>query len=237
MKVGAILKLWLSALFLMTGCSSRVAIDKAEFSRLQSEATIAVVTHPPEPFSFLTARDNLRLGAAAGAVGALTGGLGGFFVGRHAESLARAQGQELANANGLQDPAHKIRDGLLTGLAGQFNLNNLVPVQQAFATDDPKAIGQKLSAGTVLDFKTYEWSVMPAGMSSRYRISYRLRSRLFRSADGKILWQGDCRYDRDDADKTIEELTANSGELLRAKMDQAAEFCATTLLVQFLGQE
>jgi hypothetical protein len=232
MKVRALLQLWLSALFLVTGCSSRVAMDKAEFSRLQSEAKIPVVTHPPEPFSFLSARDHLKWGLAALAVP-----LGGFFVGRHAESLARAQGQELANANGLQDPAHKIRDGLLTGLAGQLNLNNLVPVPQAFATEDPKAMGQKLAAATVLDFKTYEWSVMPAGMSSRYRISYRLRSRLFRSADGKILWQGDCRYDKDDADKTIEELTANSGELLRARMDQAAEFCATTLLVQFLGQE
>jgi hypothetical protein len=232
-KVIEVLKLVLAGFLVVAGCApSRIAIEKSEFSRLQAEARIPVVVHAPEPLSFLTAGDHLKWGLTALALP-----LGGFFVGRYAESVARAQGEELATAHGLHDPAHKVRDGFLAAVAGQLSLTNLVPLQQAFATDDPQQIREKLDAATVLDFKTYEWRVTPAGMSSRYRMLYRLRARLFRTADGKILWQGDCRYEKSDSDATLDELTANSGELLRAKMDQAAEFCATTLLLQFLGQE
>jgi hypothetical protein len=226
-------KLSLAILFVVAGCApSRIAIDKTEFSRLRAEAKIPVITHKPEPFSFLSAGDNVKLGLAALAVP-----LGGFLVGRHAESLARTQGEEMAAANSLRDPAEKVRDGLLSALVAQLGFTNLVPLEEAFPTDDPKRMGEKLDGATVLDFKTIEWRVTPAGMGSRYRFFYRLRSRLLRTSDAKVLWQGDCRYDKDDSDATLDELTANSGELLRGRIDHAAEICATTLLVQFLGQE
>jgi hypothetical protein len=223
-------KLSLALFLVVAGCApSRIAIDKAEFSRVRAEGKIPVVTHKPEPLSFLSAGDNLKWNLAALAVP-----LGGFFVGRHAESLARTQGEALATANSLQDPAEKVRDGFLSALVAQLGFSNFVPLQEAFATDDPKRMGEKLTAAVVLDFKTVDWRVSPAGMGSRYRVFYRMRSRLFRTSDAKVLWQGDCRYDKDDSDATLDELTADSGELLRARMEQAAEFCAMTLLAQFL---
>lgn len=233
MMIGGITKLCLAVLLAISGCSpSRIAIDRAAFSRLQAESTIAVITHAPEPFSFLTAGDRLKMGVAAIAVP-----LAGLFVGRHAESLARTQGAEMVVAHGLQDPAHKIRDAFIAAVASQVNLRNLSPVHEVFANDDIKAMGEKLGVATVLDFKSIDWRLSPTAIGSSYRLYYRLRSRLFRTGDGTVLWQGDCRYDRDDADATLAELTANSGEQLRARMDQAAEFCSMALLLQFLGQE
>jgi hypothetical protein len=232
------LKVSLAILVVSAGCSPRrIAIDKAELSRLRTEARIDVITHAPEGFFFLTGADHLAMGATAGAVGALTGGLGGFLVGKHAESRGRRNGEELARAASLQDPAFKVRDGFVSAVVSQFDLTNLVPLQEAFTDDDPKAMGEKLGATTVLDFKTHDWRLMPVGANSQYRVIYRVRSRFFRTRDGEILWQGYCRYDGGDSHATLDELTANSGILLRVKMDEAADSCTATLLVQLLGQD
>lgn len=238
MRPGNFLKPCLLVLFVSAACSpARVTLTKAELSRLRSETKIPVVIHAPEPFSFVSAEDNFRTALAVGAVGALTGGLGGVLVGMHAESRARSQGEELARANTLEDPALKVRDGFLSALVNQFNMTNLVPLDETFATDDPKSMGEKLAAGIVLDFKTSDWRLIPAGSDAHYRVVYRVRSRFFRTSDQKVVWQGYCRYDPDGTHATLPELTARSGVLLRAKMDEAAEACAATLLVQFLGQD
>jgi hypothetical protein len=225
-----------ASLLVITGCSaSRTAMGRAEFAHLRAQPEIAVVTHAPEAFSFLSGEDNLRLGLGAAAAGALTGGVGGFLVGRHAESLARTQGERLAAELRLEDPTPRVRDSLLDAVARQLQLRNVVPLQDRFSGDDLSAIAKRTGASIIWDFKTTDWRLSQAGVSSRYRLYYRVRSRLFRSGDDKVLWQGDCRYDRDDADATLEELTANQGKPLRARMDRAAEHCATTLLIQFLG--
>lgn len=216
---------------------ARITITNAELAALRSEKTIPVVIHAPEPFSFLSAEDNFRMGLAAAAAGALTGGIGGVFVGRHAESTARKQGEELARAASLDDPALKVRDAFIAALVTQFDMTNLVPIEEHFATDDRKAMAEKLNGGVVLDFKTSDWRLVSAGSDSQYRVLYRVRARFFRTAEDKILWQGYCRYDPDDNHATLAELQTAAGVLLRAKMEEAAEACATTLLVQFLGQD
>ena len=220
----------------LVGCSpARIKITPADLSRLQSESQIPVIIHAPEPFSFMSSEDNLRTALAAAAVGALTGGLGGVLVGMHAESRARAQGNELARATGLEDPALKVRDVFLAAVVSQFNMTHMVPLEESFATDAPKAMQEKLGSAIVLDFKTADWRLMPAGTDSHYRVLYRARSRFVRTSDETVIWQGYCRFDGNGA--PLAELQAASGVLLRAKMDEAAESCATTLLVQFLGQD
>jgi hypothetical protein len=230
--------LLLGLIFCIAGCSAkRIDIDQPELVRLRAEPRIEVAMHAPEPFSFLSGADQLRMGLTAGAVGALTGGLGGIFVGRHAESIGRQQGEELARASSLQDPALKVKDAFVAALISQFQMTNLVSVDAAFTDDDPKAMQQKLTAPAVLDFRTDDWRLIPVGIGSHYRIIYRIRARFLRTDEGKVLWQGYCRHDGSESHTKLDELTANAGFLLRAKMDQVAKSCAATLLLQFLGHD
>ena len=238
MRRANVLELCLLVLFAAAACTpSRITISNAELARLRSERKISVIIHAPEPFSFLSAEDNFRMRLAAVAAGALTGGLGGVLVGMHAESRAREQGQELARAASLSDPALKVRDGFISALVDQFSMTNLFAADEAVATDDLQEMRDKLGAATILDFKTSEWRLIPAGPDSQYRVVYRVRSRFLRTADETVLWQGYCRYDDRGIPVVIKGLKPESEPLLRAKMDEVADSCAATLLVQFLGQD
>jgi hypothetical protein len=227
----------LSALAWCACSPGRVNLQQGELARLRQEGKIEVVTHSPEPFAFITAEENSKDAAAAVVAGALTGGIGGFFVGRNAENRARENGRAFAAANGVDDPASRVRDAFTAALVNQFALRNLATIGDAPASDDAERMRQVFGAATVLDFKTYRWRLVPIAMRDRYRLYYALRARLLRLNSGATVWQGYCRYDSGDSDLVLEELTADSGRMLRAKINEAADSCAANLLVQFLGQD
>jgi hypothetical protein len=235
MRTLRFLSCYSAAIFSLATCSpARIAIDKAEMSRLQTAPAIHAITYSPTPFSFISATDLATMAVAAGAVGALTGGLGGLFVGMHAESRARSRGEEMTRTYSLQDPGPRVRDAFVASAASRINLTNVFAVPESLPSDDLKAIEEKVGQITVLDFKTDNWQLMPGTLGAGYKMIYGVRSRLLSLADRKTLWQGYCVFDDANSPVTLEELTANGGVLLRNKVDEAAAFCAQTLVEQLL---
>jgi hypothetical protein len=220
----------------LSACSpTRIAIDVAEMSRLQTEPAVHAVAYTPEVFSFTSAADNLATALSIGAFGPVSGGLGGALVALHAKARARSRGDELSRAYSLEDPAPKVRDAFLTSATSQARLINFRAVAELLPNDEFKAIEEKVGKATVLDFKTDSWHLVPGTLDGAYyKMKYRVRSRFLRVIDSKVLWQDYCVFDDANSTATLAELTAHGGVLLRDKIDQAAGFCANILLEQFL---
>ena len=214
------------------GCSpSLIPMDKEEMTRLKNEPKIHVVAYQPPKFNYSTASD----GFAAGAIGALTGGLGGAAYGLAMES--RAQG--FARSYALEDPVGRARETFIASLADQVDAARFIPFQDILAEDGVEALQKKFGAGVILDFKTEIWGLMSAPLSvSTYQVPYAVRARFLRLSDGKVLWQGYCHRTGSDAASraTWDEFTANSGALLKKKLSEAAEACGKELVSQFLGK-
>ena len=105
-------------------------------------------------------------------------------------------------------------------------MTRLTQVQDLLAEDSIEALKKRLSGGVVLDFKTERSELLPAPLSfSLCRVTYGVRSRFVRLTDTRVLWQGYCQHDGADSRATMEELTANSGALLKSKLGEAAEVC------------
>jgi hypothetical protein len=66
-----------------------------------------------------------------------------------------------------------------------------------------------------------------------------VRARLVRVEDRKVLWQGVAHWALDDPNvlPDVETLAANRGASLKAKLAEAADFCADRLVEQFFGRE
>jgi hypothetical protein len=223
----------------LVACSpARIAMGTAEMSRLQSEPAVHAVAYAPAHLSFRSAGDNAATALGAGAVGALGGGLGGVLVGLHARSRAVRRGDEMSRAYSLQDPAPKVRDAFLASATSRTSLKNLLAITELLPSDEFKAIEKKVGNAAVLDFKTDSWRLVPGTLSGAYyRMKYRMRIRFLRVADSTVIWQDYCVFDDTKSKATLEELTARGGILLRDKIDEAADFCAQTLLDQVLKNQ
>jgi hypothetical protein len=108
--------------------------------------------------------------------------------------------------------------------------------------------------GVVLEVQTRRWM-----LESTPRVVYSARARLLRLADSAVIWQGTCEHvaevhvsdvpDFDERRKPhptiaqprpdqlmMEELEANDGKLLKAKLREAADGCADKLLGRAVGK-
>jgi hypothetical protein len=223
-------------IFALISCSpSRIAIEKAEFARLQAEQTIHAVSYLPFAFHFTSGGDLTATALAVGAVGVMGGGLGGALVGMYAESRARERGEEMARTYSVEDPAARVREAFVASAQNEIGLKNVIAVPELLSSDKLKALEEKLGRAAILDFKTYQWQLTPRPLAGVYRLTYGVRSRLFRVPDGRILWQAYCVFDDANAPATLEDLTANDGVLLKLKIDEAAASCANDLVQQFLS--
>jgi len=212
-----------------TGCSpSLIPMDKNEMARLKSESKIHVVAYQPPNFNYSTAAD----GFAAGAIGALTGGLGGAVYGLAMESRA----SRFAKTYFLEDPVPRAKETFLAGLPEHFDVTRVAQSQEPLSDDGVENLRKNFDNGVVLDFKTESWGLISAPLSSLYQTPYAVRARLVRLADGRVLWQGYCNRDGAGSRATFDEFTANSGALLKKKLGETGEACGKELISQFLGK-
>jgi hypothetical protein len=217
-----------SVFILMTAsCApSLIPMDKNEMARVKSEPKVHVATYQPAKFNYSTISD----GFTVGAIGALTGGLGGAAYGLAMESRA----SRFVETYTLQDPIAGTKDNFLSSIANWIDPTHVVQVGEVLSDDSIEALKQKFADGIVLDFKTDVWGLVPAAFS--YQTLYAVRARLVRLSDDRILWLGYCKRDGSNSRASHEEFTADSGALMKKKLSEAAESCGKEIATQFLGK-
>jgi hypothetical protein len=171
-------------------------------------------------------------GAVAGAFG-IVGAL--VVVG-----LAEVEGRRLMKDYSLEDPASKIRDSLLAALSATEGLRNLRVDSRTPASDELTEMRAALGSGTILDFRTTLWELMYDSQElDRYGLRYAIRSRLIRLDEQTVLWEGFCdsRETETSPKVPLEELKADSGAVLRERLEAVAAHCADRLFAQFAGRK
>jgi hypothetical protein len=212
------------AALIVAGCATTggVAPNRAEIAKLKDSAEIRAVTYTPAPFVLMS--------AGKVATGSLFGIVGGAVA---ANSMQKA-GQALIAEYSVADPAAGIRDRLAGAMESHFGLR--ATAAEAPATDAIPDLKTKFGDGAVLDTRTLGWQLIyyPSDWSHHYLV-YAGRGRLLRLSDGKVLWEGKCFRklpDEKGSRKTVDDYRANDGALLKQKVQEAADGCATELLAQ-----
>lgn len=143
-----------------------------------------------------------------------------------------AEGAGMQSDLQLEDPVLRVKDRLISALQTQFNLANVVAVSDPPKSDGIETLTQAFRTGVVLDVRTMKWGVDNA------RAKYSARARLIRLSNSATLWQATCEYVADKAQPSpkMDELKANNGILLKAKILDAADGCADQLITWLNGQ-
>jgi hypothetical protein len=136
------------------------------------------------------------------------------------------EGAGMQDSLQLEDPVVRVKDRLVGVLQTQFNAANVVAVADPPKGDAIEKLVQTYRTGVVLDVRTMKWGVDNA------RAKYSARARLIRLSDATILWNATCEFVADKAKPSpkMEELKANDGILLKAKILDAADGCADQLV-------
>lgn len=215
------------------GCATNqgVAPNRNELARLRENPSTSVhaLSHKPSPF--------ILMSAAKVGTGALFGLIGGAVA---ANSMEKA-GQELIAACSVTDPALTVRDRIAQAMQDAYGVRPTVQIvdEEAAVTDSLPHLKQRFNSGIVLDTRTLGWQLIyyPADWGHHF-VVYAGRARLLRLDDGKVLWDGRCVQklpDPKESRRTVDDYRANDGQLLRAKIAEAAEGCATALIAQLNG--
>ena len=202
------------------------------------ESDVAVVYYPTPPF---------REVHPASGTGWPMSPLGSLFQSAmHRATSARLSaelGERIRVRYRLGDPMGRVRQAVLERLAIQLGTPSLRSTPERFlSTDQVADLKATFVSGIVLDFGTVGWGLvaLPKAMpftAEHYEVAYLVRMRLVRLGDSRILWQATCGSVRRSVQEnwTMEQLTADDGALLKAKLNQAADECAAELLAQFIG--
>lgn len=136
------------------------------------------------------------------------------------------EGMSLQKEHKLEDPAPRVKERLVTVLHKDFGVTRVHSLPDSPESDDYETLRAVYKSGVVLDVRTWNWGL------DNYRASYQARARLIRLADGAVLWQETCKAfvaDRDKRAPSMQALLANSAELLKGKLRDAADGCAEEL--------
>jgi hypothetical protein len=206
-----------------TACAPAfVPLDKEELARLKNEE-IRVVTYQPPRFVYQAPAPYFGAGAA-GVFNPVTGGFAGGMA-------ADPRSQVYAIDSPLEDPATQVKNVFIKGLANQLEVARLVQAGEPLSDDDARSLQKKFGGGVVLDFRTESWGLLASSLVSLpYQMIYGARARLLRLSEGRVLWQGQCRYAAN-----LDQFKATSTPALTEKFAEAAENCAQQLLAQFFG--
>lgn len=140
-----------------------------------------------------------------------------------------AESRSLASELELEDPVGRVKERLSAALESRTKVNRVASPPER---SDPETLRKVLGSGLVLEVRTEKWGI------DNNRAKYAAGVHLLRLSDGATLWQAVCNdsiADKDKPSPTLDELKADRGELLKAKLGQAADACAEQLAGWALG--
>lgn len=145
-----------------------------------------------------------------------------------------AEGRELQEDLKLQDPVGRVKDRLVRGLQANFNITDVRAVTERPAQNNPESLRKAFGSGIVLEVNTRKWGI------DNNRAKYSAQARLTRLPDATVLWEAACNEvvaDKDKPSPSRDALRANGGELLKAKLNEAADACADQLVAWAAGKD
>jgi len=216
---------------LTTGCASKKILTEQQLAQLRGAPELHVVRAEPSSLSVTT--QNMK---AAGMVGGiLFGAIGGGIAAAITSGVAQSDGKRLAEEYQLDDPAAVVKDRVIAGLTErQLAPGSITSIPSAVKDIDADALAKAFPGATVLAFKTDSWAIKPSG--SYYRLEYEASARLVRTTDATELWKIKCELDDKQLPRmSMEQLKANGATSLKARLQEAAEFCAEQLVQQMMG--
>lgn len=206
-----------SILMLLAACAGQqTRLTPDDLRSLSSQPQVHVVHHMP-------ARAFWVEGSGYTAVGVLLSPL-----------VVIAQGHEsmkLREDLRLDDPAPRVKERLIHALP--TNSANMRVVSTPPKNDDVGTLKEFFQTGVVLDVRTMKWGI------DNNRAKYSARARLVRLADSAVVWEATCNEfiaGKAEPRPTREALVANDGELLKARLREAADGCADQLAAWATGK-
>jgi hypothetical protein len=133
----------------------------------------------------------------------------------------------------LEDPALRVKDRLVNALQRDVGLTNVRVVAESPKDQSAETLKATYGSGAVLEVRTRNWGL------DNYRAKYSAVARLTRLPDADVLWEATCNdfvVDKGKPAPAMGDLTAKEGELLKIKLQQAADGCAEELVGWLLGK-
>src|SRR5262249_37329079 len=126
--------------------------------------------------------------------------------------------------------------------AASRGVGNMRAVSEPVSSRRISELKSRFGDSTVLVFKTLTWFVSHGQDERRYQTLYRAEAHLIRLRDGAGVWRGERPmqnpgYANQSTLPTFHELTRNNGELLRARLTEAATACADHLVRLCFGDQ
>jgi hypothetical protein len=200
---------------MLAGCVStaNVALSKDRLSAAEG-GTLTVSSRAMPDFVILK--------PSTAVISGLTGGVGGAIAG----DIAVKKGDEFINANGIPDPAVKMKKELSAYLATTFHLTEKNDRPVVVSTNDEEEMANAAAgkADFLLDVQTVNWSFLYLPFDwSRYRLLYSVKLRLIdikkkeMIAEGFYFW----KTPGEAYNPTYDELIAKHGEAIQKQSDDA----------------
>jgi hypothetical protein len=217
---------------LTTGCASKKVLTEQELGHLRAAPVLHVVRGEPSSLSVTT--DNMKAASMVG--GLLFGAIGGGIAAAITSGMAQSDGKKMAKEYQLDDPVVVVTDRVVAGLTErQLAPSSISSVAEAVKDVDADALAKVLPGATVLAFRTDSWGLNASG-SGYYRLEYSASARLVRTTDAAELWKIRCEVDDKQIPKmSMAQITVNSAESLKARLQEAAQLCADKLVQQMMG--
>jgi len=206
-----------AGLLLLTGCAGQMArLDAEDRKALSSEPEVHAVHH------------KLRFGFAVDSTGHRATGI---LVSPLFAIVGASQGMALEKEFGLEDPAPQVKARLVTALQSDLGVASVRVVDEPPVDDAVTTLDRQIRTGIVLDVLTLKWGLYNA------RAQYSARARLIRLSDARILWEATCKSvaGAKEPSPEMQALKAKGGELLKAKVGEAATTCADQLSAWMVG--
>ena len=224
----------LGLIAISVGACTRAAVemDPLELARLKENPRIGAVHYKASGLKVYTVEGNFLwiFGVPTGAEGTERG--------------ARDRGARIARESGLKDPTLELKTHFIAAVTTELGLTSIENIPQSPSPEDYLMLRHKFRDGFLFSFHitavAFFWDPPLFGFSlspSRYHLMYEGKGELGNFKAGSTVWEASCGVDKKNAshDPTLEELTANQGQLLKQMVNEATKECASQLVAHFLG--
>jgi hypothetical protein len=164
-----------------------------------------------------------------------------FSAQRCIEEDAHDLGAQIVGEPGLEDPTLELKTRFITAVTTELGLTSIENIPQSPSPEDYLMLRHKFRDGflflfhsTVVTFRAFPLTPLSP---TRYHLGYGGKGELWSFKAGRTVWESSCGRFNDNAshDPTLEELTANQGQLLKQMVSEATKECASQLVAHFLG--
>jgi len=163
--------------------------------------------------------------------------------GRREES-ARDRGAQIVGESGLEDPTLELKTHFIASVTTELGLTSIENIPQSPSPEDYLMLRHKFRDGFLFSFHItvvaffYDPPLFVFSLSpSRYHLIYGGKGELVSLKAGSTVWEASCGVNQENSshNPTLEELTANQGQLLKRMVSEATKECASQLVAHFLG--